>query len=312
LPFMKGTARCTRSFALTVPDLLRFGTIRSVAGYLHVGRDMVRNIHKAKLTTVYREIDLKKVRYLGVDEFSIRKGHTYMTVFIDLQTGRVLHAAEGTRREDIAPFLKTLSKKSHNIRAVSVDMSGSFSSSFKEYLPDIPVVFDRYHIMARINRKIDSLRREQFNRPDTAGKDILKVSRFLLLRNFHSLTGRKKCRPEKLLKVNRPLFIMHTMKEQLRLFRRQRGGEAAAAFLKQWCFDALMSDIKQLVSTGAMILRHRNGLLNYYPHRISNGPSEGLNNKIKTIKRQAYGFRDMEYFKLRLYDMHASKYSFAG
>ncbi|WP_339138274.1 MAG: transposase [Candidatus Electrothrix sp. GW3-4] len=93
---------------------------------------------------------------------------------------------------------------------------------------------------------------------------------------------------------------MYSMKEQLRLFWQQRNGKTAAAFLKQ------------LISIGAMMLRHWSGLLNYYPHRITNGPLEGLNNKIKTIKRQAYGFRDMEYFKLRLYDMHASTYPFAG
>ena len=312
LPFMKGMARYTRSFALTVLDMLRFGTIKSVAKYLHVGWDTVKNIHKEKLTSVYRKIDLKKVKYLGIDEFSIRKGHTYMTIFIDLQTGRVLHAVEGTGMDDLAPFLQTLAKNIHNIKAVSMDMSSSFISSFKKYLPDVPVIFDRYHIMAQMNRAIDSLRREQFNLLDTAGQEPLKGSRFLLLRNFHSLTEKSRCKLEKLLEVNRPLFIMHTMKEQLRLFWQQCSGETAAAFLKQWCFDALMSDIKQLASIGAMILRHWNGLLNYYPHKISNGPLEGLNNKIKTMKRQAYGFRDMQYFKLRLYDMHASTYSFAG
>ena len=312
LPFTKGTVRYTRSFALTVLDMLRFGTIKSVAQYLHVGWDTVKNIHKEKLTSVYREIDLKKVEYLGTDEFSIRKGHTYMTIFIDLQTGRVLHAVEGTGIDDPAPFLQTPAKNIHNIKAVSMDMSSGFISSFKKYLPDVPVISDRYHITAQMSRAIDSLRREQFNLLDTAGRKPLKGSRFLLLRNFHSLTEKKRCGLEKLPEVNRPLFIMHTMKEQLRLFRQQRIGETAAAFLKQWCFDALMSDIKQLASIGAVILRHWNGLLNYYPHRISNGPLEGLNNKIKTMKRQAYGFRDMQYFKLRLYDTHASKYSFAG
>ncbi len=312
LPFMKGTARYTRSFALTVLDPLRFGTIGSVAEYFRVGWDTVKNIHKEKLTSVYRKIDLKKVEHLGTDEFSIRKGRTYMTVFIDLQTGGVLHAVEGTGPEDIAPFLKTPAKNTHNIKAVSMDMSGGFISSFKKRLPDVPVVFDRYHITAQMSRAIDSLRRERFNLLDTAGQKPLKGSRFLLLRNFRSLTEKNRRRLEKLLEVNRPLFIMHTMKEQLRLFRRQRSGKAAAAFLKQRCFDALMSDIKRLTSIGAMILRHWNGLLNYYPHRISNGPLEELNNKTKTIKRQAYGFRDMQYFKLRLYDMHTSKYLFAG
>lgn len=304
--FMQDTARYTRSFANTVLDLLRFGTIKAVAQYLHVSWDVVKDIHKARLKAKYRNINLKKVKYLGVDEFSIRKGHTYMTIFIDLQTGKVLHAVEGIRKKDLAPFLKTLAKKAIKLKAVSMDMSTSFIASFKEYLPAIPVIFDRYHIMAQVSRKIDSLRREQQQTLDAEGKKTLKGSRYLLLKNFHSLTDKKKCRLEKLLDANQPLFIMHTMKEQLRLFWHQGTRSRADSFLKQWVFDALVSGIKQLISIGMMILRHWKGLLDYYPNKISNGPLEGLNNKIKTMKRQAYGFRDMEYFKLRLYDLHTS------
>jgi len=312
LPFMQGTTRYTRSFAMTVLDLLRSWTIRAVSQYLHVSWDVVKDIHKAKLTAKYRRINLKDVKYLGVDEFSIRKHHKYMTIFIDLQTGRVLHAVEGTAKEDLAPFLKKLAKRAKQLKAVSMDMSVSFSAVFKEYLPTVPVVFDRYHIMALMSRQIDSLRCEQQRTLDSEGKSVLKGCRFLLLRNFHSLSEKHHCRLDTLLDANQPLFTMHAMKEQLRLFWEQGTRDRADAFLKQWCFDALMSGIKQLISVGATILRHWNGLLDYYPHKITNGPLEGLNNKIKTMKRQAYGFRDMEYFKLRLYDLHTTKYSFTG
>lgn len=312
LPFMQGTKRYTRSFAMTVLDLLRSWTIRAVAQYLHVSWDVVKDIHKAKLTAKYRRINLKDVKYLGVDEFSLRKHHKYMTIFIDLQTGRVLHAVEGTAKEDLAPFLKKLAKRAKQLKAVSMDMSVSFSAAFKEYLPTVPVVFDRYHIMALMSRQIDSLRCEQQRTLDSEGKSVLKGSRFLLLRNFHSLSEKHHCRLGTLLDANQPLFTMHAMKEQLRLFWKQGTRDRAESFLKQWCFDALMSGIKQLISVGATILRHWDGLLDYYPHKITNGPLEGLNNKIKTMKRQAYGFRDMEYFKLRLYDLHTTKYSFTG
>jgi len=148
--------------------------------------------------------------------------------------------------------------------------------------------------------------------PDAEGKRNLKGSRFLLLRNYQSLPDTYQTKLDTLLEANQTLFTMHLMKEQLRLFWRQGTRERVDKFLKQWCFDALMSGINQLVSVAITLLKRQIGLLNYYPHRITNGPLEGLNNKIKTLKRQAYGFRDMEYFKLRLYDLHTSKYAFTG
>ena len=101
---MQGTARYTRSFALTVLDLLRSWTVQAVAKYLHVSWDVVKEIHKSRLVIKYRKVNLNDVKYIGVDEFSIRKHHKYMTIFIDLQTGRVLHAVEGTKKENLAPF----------------------------------------------------------------------------------------------------------------------------------------------------------------------------------------------------------------
>lgn len=260
----------------------------------------------------YRTINLREVRYLGIDEFSLKKRHTYMTIFVDLQSGRILHAIEGTSKEAIAPFLRIVEKKAKKLKAIAMDMRTSYTSAVKEHLPDIPIVFDRSRVMALINRQIDALRREHQRHLDTKEIKTLKGSRFLLLHNYHELPDDKKERLKDLLAVNKPLFTMHAMKEQFRLFWNQGSAGRAKSFLLNWCFDALASGIKQLNSVGLSILNSMQGLLGYYPHKITNGPLEGLNNKIKTMKRQAYGFRDMEYFKLRLYNLHNSRYAFAG
>lgn len=312
LSFVHGTTRYTRSFALTVLDLLRNSTIQDVARYLHISWDVVKDIHKRRLAAKYRRIDISKVKYLGIDEFSIRKGHTYMTIFVDQQSGRVLHAVEGTEKQALEPFLKKLSRKAKKLKAVSMDMSRSFIAAFKEHLPGVPVVFDRYHIMAIMNRQIDILRREQQSKLATEGKHSLKGSRYLLLRNYHSLSDDHRVKLNTLLEANRPLATMHIMKEQLRLFWEQGNEQRAKSFLNQWLFDALMSGIRQLVSVAMTIIRNKKGIMAFYPHKITNGLLEGLNNKIKTMKRQAYGFRDTGYFKLRIYDLHESKYAFTG
>ncbi len=312
LPFMDGKHRYTRSFALTALDLLRFGTIKDVAHYLHVGWDLIKEIHKSKLQSLYRKMPIKKLQYLGIDEFSLRKGHNYMTIFIDLQEGRIIHAVEGKSKDDIRPFLKMLARKAKKLKAIAMDMSRSFSSAVTEYLPKVDIVFDRYHIMALINAAIDSLRRHQQRILADADKKVLKGCRFLLLRNYHSLDSDFKVKLDNLLDINKPLFIMHSMKEQLRLLWDQPDHKRALAFLNQWCFDALMSEIKPLVKVGLTLITHKKGILNYFFHRITSASVEGTVNKIKTLKRQAYGFRDMVYFKLRLYHLHYQGYSLTG
>jgi transposase len=205
---------------------LQFGTVRAVAEYLRVSWDLVKDIHKTWLAARYRTIDLSGVRYLDIDEFSLRKRHSYMTIFVDLQTGRILHAVEGTSKEAISPFLRTLAKKAKKIKAVSMDMSTSCTSAVKEHLPGTPIVFDRYHVMALINRQIDTLRREQQHRLDVEGTKTLKGSRFLLLRNCHELSDSKRNSLDIVLTANQPFFSMHAMKEQFRLSWSQGTGQS--------------------------------------------------------------------------------------
>ena len=312
LPFMDGKHRYTRSFALTALELLRFGTIKDVAHFLQVGWDLIKEIHKNKLQNLYRIIPISKIKYLGVDEFSLRKGHNYMTIFIDLQSGRIVHAVEGRSKDDIQPFLKKLARKAKKLKAIAMDMSRSYSGAVTEHLPKVDIVFDRYHIMAHMNKAIDTARREQQRSLDDNDKKALKGSRFLLLRNYESLDQDYQVKLNNLLDINQPLFVMHSMKEQLRLLWSKDSRWRAKAYLDQWCFDAMMSGIKALIKVAMTIVAHKEGILNYFTHRITSGPVEGTNNKIKTIKRQAYGFRDMVYFKLRLYHLHCQGYSLTG
>lgn len=312
LPFMLGKHRYTRSFALTAIDLLRFGTIKDVAHYLHVGWDLVKEIHKTKLQSIYRNIPISNIKYLGIDEFSIRKRHKYMTIFIDLKIGRIIHAVEGRSKDAIEPFLKLLARKAKKIKAVAMDMSRSYSSAVTEFLPCAKIVFDRFHIMALMSKAIDTLRRDQQQALNGSDKKALKGCRFLLLRNYEALDENLQQKLDYLLTINQPLFIMHSMKEQLRLLWAHVSRERALAFLNQWLFDAMTSDVKPLVKVALTLLSHREGILSYFSHRITSGSVEGTVNKIKTMKRQAYGFRDMEYFKLRLYHLHCQGYSLTG
>lgn len=312
LPFVNGKTRHTRQFARFAIDLLHWMTISGVSKTLGVGWDLVKDLHKAYLQRRYKTPPLKDLRYLGIDEFSIRKGRSYMSIFVDIESGRILHAIDGKSGQSIEPFLKVLKRRAPKLKAIAMDMNTGYIRAVQQCLPEVAVVFDHYHVSALINKAIDELRREQQSQLDEEGKKTLKGSRFLLLANYEKLLDEKQGRLNTLLQANSSLFTMHTMKEQFRDFWEKPSLIGASKFLDAWCIDAQNSGIKQLTKLAKTLKSYSYGLLNYFLHKISCGPIEGINNKIKTLKRQAYGYRDMVYFKLRLYHLHSQAYSLTG
>ena len=302
----------TRSFIQYAFDLLRICTIQDVSHSLGISWNTAKAIHKLKLRTLYKKISIEKVCYISVDEFAIKKGHEYMTVFSDIESGRIIHAVEGRKGEDIAPFLWRLKEEAKNLKAIAMDMSTAYISAISAVLPNVDIVFDHFHVNAVMNKALDEIRKDQQETLNQGEEKVLKGNRFLLLRNYENLDSEAKSRLESILSVNLPLFKAHALKEQFRLFWRLLCMEDASRFLDLWILDALDSGVKRLKRVAETFNRHRIGLLNYFKHRISNAGAEGINNKIKTMKRQAYGFRDMEYFKLRLYHLHEQRSSFIG
>lgn len=312
LPFADPRRSYTHAFERFVVDYLRETTIAGCAESLGVGWDLVKEIHKRALGRKYRHIRLKDVQVIAIDEFAVRKGHDYMTIVLDLATGRILHATPGKAGEDIAPFLRVLARKARRLRAVAMDMNPAYIAAVTRHLPHADIVLDRYHVSALMNRAIDECRRGQYAELDRLGQKILKGARFLLLRNYDELPEAKKARLDKLLEINEPLLVMHTMKEQLRDFWEQPSWQKAASFLAAWGRDAIQSGFRPLMRVGKTLMFYRTFLLKYFKHGITCAMIEGTINKIKTLRRQAYGFRDDHYFALRLYHLHKQRYSLAG
>ncbi len=131
---------------------------------------------------------------------------------------------------------------------------------------------------------------------NAAGLRAIKGMRFLLLSNYEKLDPKRQNSLECHLEKNRPIAIAHAMKEQIRLFWMRSTVQEGCKFLGWWIIDALKA--------GKTLLRHWQGLTSYFKHKITNGKTEGVNNKIKTMKRPAHEFRHIEYFKPRLYNLH--------
>jgi transposase len=312
--FVSGQRRMVRSFEKHIIRLIAGMTLEDTAKMLGLSWHTVRDIHKEYLRKKYNKpFDVKKLIYLGIDEFSIGKNHDYMTIFIDLDTAQIIYAVEGRNKEVVTPFLKKIAKKAINLMAVAMDMSGPYKSAVKEFLPGRDIVFDRFHVMKLMNEAIDDIRREQQCLYKKKGEDVLKGSRYLLLKNIESLEPERRTGLQTLLEMNAPLACAHMLKEQLREFWNQKDRQASMSFLVKWIYcGAFESRVAQLVRIARTLLHHHEGLTNYYNHMITNATTEGINNKIETLKRQAYGYRDMEYFKLRLYHLHLQKSELIG
>ena len=160
MPFVRGKRRTTLSFEKYVIELMRFATIEHSAKFLGVSWNLVKNIHKDYLKRTYQKPDLKTLRYIGIDEFSLRKGHNYMTIFINLETGEIIHAVEGKSMESITPFLLLLKEHAGQLKAMAMDMNAAYASSVATHLPNVDVVFDHFHVVALLNTAIDEIRRD--------------------------------------------------------------------------------------------------------------------------------------------------------
>lgn len=235
-----------------------------------------------------------------------------MTIFTDISTGQIIHAVEGRSEEALRHFLKLLSKKAKRLRGIGIDMSAAYSSSIKLHLPNVSIIFDRFHVTKLLNNTIDKIRRSEYAKCNNNGLQVLKGQRFLLLRNFVDLKDEQKSSLQQLLEINESLAIAHSMKEQFRLFWQCGTRSEGARFLGWWIIQAMESGVVQLATTARTLLHYFEGLLSYFEHKIDNGKAEGINNKIKVLKRNAYGYRDQEYFKLRLYNLHKKEYQLVG
>jgi transposase len=315
VPFADPRRSYTKPFERYVLELLHSMTILDVAHHLDVGWDLVKDMQKRDLSRRYAKPKLKHLRGIAIDEIAVAKGHRYLTVVMDLESGAVVFVGDGKGADALKPFWKRLRPSGAKIQAVAMDMSGAYQAAVRTHLPKAKIVFDHFHVIKLFNEKLSNLRRALYHEAtEVQHKEVLKGTRWLLLKNAENLDEEKdeKKRLKEALALNEPLAMAYYMKEDLRRFWQQPGKSFATTFLDGWIRRAQASGIKALQQMAKTLAAHRSGLLAYYDVMISSGPMEGTNNKIKTMKRQAYGFRDLEFFKLRILAIHETKYKLVG
>lgn len=311
--FAHGKQRYTYRFKRFVLDLCKIGTMADVSKLLRVSWDTVKDILKSELGRKYGRPDLKGLRYIGIDEFAVAKGHIYMTIVVDLEKGRIVYVGEGKGADALDGLWPKLRRAGCRIEAVSSDLSEAFISAVREHLPDAVQVYDHFHIVKLMNEKLDKVRRDTYNQEtDENRRRLIKGQRWLLLANGDNLSANAETRLYKALDINRPLATAYYLKESLRRVWWQDNKHDASLVLDDWIEQARGSGLTQMMTAADTFQKHRDGILAWYDFQISNGKLEGINNKIKTMKRQAYGYRDMPFFKLKLLSLHDSTYPFSG
>jgi transposase len=293
-------------------------TISDVARHLRMSWHTIKEIDRAYLGKRYGKMRLCDLQYLAIDEIAYKKGHKYKTIVYDLEGRKAVYVGEGRSIESLAPFLQRLKSSGARIKAIATDMWPPYWGSVEEHLPETEVVFDVFHIVKQLSKTIDEIRSSVYKQQkDKSQRKLIKGSRWLLLKNERNLRvepgyGGKseKQRLEELMELNTPLSKAYLLKEQIRdIWERDIGIREANHRLNAWIEDARSMGMKAMDKFCKQLERHRKGILNWHKSQISTGPLEGFNNKIKVMKRSAYGFTDDQYFNLRILALHEYRYA---
>jgi len=317
LPFVSPKARVTKRYARLIAGMARHMPISTVARHTGLSWDSVKAIegaHLAETIPIPRPQTLTEIRYLGVDEVARSKGQSYFTLVYDLSPGanhgRILWVKEGKESEVLMEFLDALSREcAAGIEAVALDMGRAYIAAVKASLPDAAIVFDRFHVMQMFGKVIRDCRRAEFKAAktlnDLPGQQTIKGSLWLLLSNRTTLKETDRERLDQLLAQNQPLSALYALKEQLqRLWQPNSTAAEMTQRLDDWCGLAREAGIAGLARFAKTLQAHRTGICAYADHPITTSRLEAGNVSIALLRRRARGFRDMEYLKLKIFQLN--------
>ncbi len=305
IPWLRG--RVTQRFADHVYRLTSITTNTEAGWFLGLDDEKVYRIDKG----ILEELSLQRLekipapRFMSVDEVAWQKWHKYVTNVVDIEKRQVIWNHNGRGKTTLDAFYKKLGKKGcKKIEAVASDGARGFLSSTKKHLKNAVIVLDHFHVKKYLNDAVDTIRKEELRKARQQEQDELaKVlhcnKRFILMQN--TVSDKKRDLLEKLSSLNERVYKAMLLKEQFLTIYQAGDRKAAYANLRQWIVAAVKSGMPSFVELGYKFFRKRHYVLNYFICKITAAISEGINNKIKRLKRMAYGYRDVKYFLLKIH-----------
>lgn len=303
IAWLAGRRALTQAMVCHVEALVRLLPVRQVAQLLDLHWETVKAIDYQRLKRDVTAPDRCCLRRLIMDEFALYKGHRYATVVACADTQQVLWVGEGRSRQAIRPFFAWLGESCEQIEAVAMDMNTAMDLEVQAHCPNAAVVYDLFHVVAKFGREvIDRVRVDQANRlcHDKPARKAVKQSRWLLLRNRDNLTETQTLTLDELLAANQPLLATYLLKDQLKALWYAPSPRAARRRWNQWYRMALDSGLAPVIAFARKLSKYAHGIIASARYRLNTSVLEGMNNRIKVIKRMAYGYRDSDYFFLKI------------
>jgi transposase len=305
LPWAEPRSRFTKAFERFAIDVLAETDISGAANILGTTWDECWGVMERAVARGQARKEHLVPALIGVDEKAIAKGHSYMTLVYSIEGGSVEYISDDRKQTSLDPYFDTFSPEQLNtIRAVVMDMWEPYINSVTEHLDDAEqkIVFDRFHIIKHMGEAVDTVRKREHRELRAEGIETLTGSKYLWLYAERNLPDRHKSQFRVLKALNLKTARAWAIKESLAVLWRYHRLGWALKFYTQWFFWATHSRLEPVIDVAYMIKRHLYGVLNYFSAaRITNAAAEGLNSKIQTIKKMAYGFRNKEHFKTAIF-----------
>jgi transposase len=277
-------------------------SLKAIAAQYGLDWKTVKEIDKRALAEELPQPKDTPAEILAVDEFSIKKRHKYATTVIDAEEKAVLWVGKDRKQETLEEFFSLYGPENcAGVLACAMDMWDPYEAAARKHCPQAEIVYDPFHIISAYGREVvDTVRVAENKKACDKHKDVYKGTRYILLSNSENLKDWQQERLSELLALNKRLFTVYLLKDDLKRLWQYRSPYWAERFFRGWYRRAIYSKIEPLKKFARMLKRRLPGILAHCRYPIHTSVLEGINNKIKVIKRVAYGYRDEEYFFLKI------------
>lgn len=304
LPWAEPLSRFTLLFERLAIEVLLAAGVQGARRVLRISWDEAWHLQERAVKRGQAAKGQSTATHLGVDEKAAGRGQDYLTIVCDLQRGVVEHVAEGRKEESLGSYFEGLSVEQKTaIAVIAMDMWRPFFNAAIDHVPDgrAKVVFDRFHIMSYVSKALDEVRSLENAQLRRQGNDALAGSRYLWLYAEENVPERRKAKFEALRAADLKTARAWALKENLRALWRAPTRAAGQSHWEHWYAWAIHSQLRPIAKVAATIKRHLGNVLSYFDNRVTNAVSEGLNSKIQTIKKMAYGYRNKKNFRTAIY-----------